>query len=104
MSHISIDAGTRMGTVYLTVSDLARSERFYSEVLGMRVLARSGNEVTLGTGGKSLITLVEDSNAPARPRRTSGLYHFAIVNPSRLELAHGLKRLVEHRWPITGAS
>jgi catechol 2,3-dioxygenase len=77
---------TRLGRVRLQVSDLERSLAYYRDVLGLRVLERSGERATLGAHGddRPLIDLVERAGASPVPRRGRlGLYHFAILLPDR---------------------
>jgi catechol 2,3-dioxygenase len=88
----------------LTVRDLDRSIDFYERTIGFEPLARDGAEATLGAGGKALVALHGAPRAPVRPRRTTGLFHFAILVPSRPELARSLIRLAERRWPLSGAA
>lgn len=90
-----------IGQVSLTVQDLHRSLRFYQDVLGFAELQPG----QLGPrGGRVLIELHERPDAIARPRRSSGLYHFAILVPSRAALGRSLRRLAAMRWPLSGAS
>lgn len=92
---------TRMGAVHLTVADLARSLAFYQEALGFQVQSREGATASLGAGRAPLVVLTEQRGA--RPvRGHSGLYHFAILTPSRLALARSLRRLVDLRIPVGG--
>jgi catechol 2,3-dioxygenase len=101
-----LDPGTAMGTVALTVPDLARSRAFYTDVLGMSALA-SASERTLSLGapdGNVLLELVEDAAAPPRNPRQTGLFHFAVLVPSRADLARSLISLAVARWPLSGAS
>jgi catechol 2,3-dioxygenase len=113
----SIDAATKIGTVRLRVSDLARSRDFYERALGFSV--HGAGDRTHGTspdlgGGESLalgvsdqrplIELVADPSAPALDRHATGLYHLAVLVPSRLDLAFALTRLAEAGWPLDGAS
>lgn len=95
---------TTLGAVELTVRDLDRSLRFYGEHLGLVEHRREGGRAALGgEGGESFLRLVE--NPAARPaRRTTGLYHFAILVPTREDLAHALERLARTRTPLQGAS
>ena len=105
MNTFSIHPATTVGPVALTVADIKRSEQFYTDVLGLRVLVRAGSTLTLSADGATpLAALTEHAGAQPRPPRTTGLYHFAILVPSRLELARSLRRLAEMRYPLTGAS
>ncbi|MCC7176856.1 MAG: VOC family protein [Acidobacteria bacterium] len=100
-----LPADARIGEVSLTVSDLDRSLAFYTDVLGFQVIVRAGNDASLGAGGPSpLVRLTAREGAVPRPRRTSGLYHFAILVPDRAALGRSLRRLAERQWPLTGAS
>lgn len=94
-----------LGPVALTVSDLDRSERFYSGVLGLSVLAREKRALVLGpAAGAPLLELTELPGARRVPPRTTGLYHFAILVPTRVDLASALRRVVQSRWPLSGSS
>lgn len=95
--------GTRMGPVELTVTDLDRSVPFYEDAIGLGLHRREGGSATLGAGGEDLVVLVEEP-AARRAGRHAGLYHFAILHPSRLELARAAARLAATRTPIDGAS
>jgi catechol 2,3-dioxygenase len=85
----------------LTVSNLDRSIEFYREVLGFQVRSNAGGVALLGAGGEDIVVLHENPQA-RRARGTSGLYHFAVLVPSRVELAKSLKRLTETQWPVQG--
>lgn len=92
---------TRLGAVHLTVSDLGKSLPFYQNALGFKLHRREGAQAYLGAGGADLLTLSEKPGARAA-RGTTGLYHFAILTPSRLELAQVLLRLAQTRTPVEG--
>lgn len=101
----ALPADARIGEVSLTVSNLDRSLGFYTEVLGFEVVARADTDASLGAGGPSpLVKLRAREGAVPRPRRASGLYHFAILVPDRAALGRSLRRLAARRWPLTGAS
>ncbi len=98
-----LPSDTHIGLVSLTVSDLERSTRFYSEGLGMRLLEREGGTAHLGAGEQPWLELVEKPGA-RKPRGTTGMYHFAILFPSRVELAQAVRRLALNGAPFEGAS
>ncbi len=101
----ALDPRTAMGAVHLTVSDLERSRSFYAQVLGLRSLEVGPGEVGLaGADGRVLVQLHGDNAAPRLDRRATGLFHLAILLPSRLDLAFALARLSAARWPLDGAS
>jgi catechol 2,3-dioxygenase len=97
------DAVTTVGPVTLTVADATHQVAFYTERLGLAVHGHDGAYVRLGAGGDDLLVLVEDRDAPPAPG-TAGLFHFAVLVPSRPALALALARLVETRTPLQGAS
>jgi catechol 2,3-dioxygenase len=96
-----LHAATRLGAVHLTVSDLDRSLPFYERVLGFQVQDRAGDTARLGAGRQPFLVLTEVRGARL-VRNRSGLYHFAILTPSRLALAQSLRRLIETNTPIGG--
>jgi catechol 2,3-dioxygenase len=98
-----LPATLRLGPVHLTVSDLDRSIRFYERSLGLRLQRRDRDRAALGAGGEDLVLLVEEPGAQPAGRH-AGLYHFALLFPSREELAHAVLRLAETRTRIEGAS
>ena len=105
MAEFSIHPATTIGAVHLDVASLDRSAQFYGEVLGFRALERAGGALALTADGATpLVVLREQPGARPKPRRATGLYHFAILVPSRLDLARSLRRLAEMRYPLTGAS
>ncbi len=90
-----------IGRVALAVADLDRSTRFYSDVIGLRELARDGNVAQMGVDGKTLLVL-HGQPGISRVRRATGLYHFALLLPSRADLGDTLAHLVEVGGPISG--
>src|SRR5215210_4675110 len=98
-----LPASLRVGAVELTVTNLDRSVGFYEHAIGLRLHRREDGRAALGAGGEDLLVLVEDP--AARPAgRHAGLYHFALLHPSRLELARAAHRLAATRTRISGAS
>ena len=104
-SDNTIDPRTSLGAVRLTVSDLARSRAFYEKAVGLSAGELVDGSVALGVaGGKPLIELHGDSSAPPLDRRVPGLFHVAILLPSRADLAFAIGRLATARVPLDGAS
>jgi catechol 2,3-dioxygenase len=100
-----VAADTSLGTVSLTVTDLDRSCAFYERAIGLRATELDDGGLGLGVAGeRPLLALRGDSSAPHLNRRAPGLYHLAILVPTRLDLAFALARLAEVRWPLDGAS
>lgn len=101
MSANSIHPDTTLGYVHLNVSDLTQALPFYQEVLGFQVHRREGDTAYLGAGHADILGLTERHGA-VKPRFATGLYHFAVLVPSRVELARSLRRLVETEYPLQG--
>ena len=99
----TLPAALRLGPVHLTVTDLDRSVAWYQEALGLRVHRHDPGAAELGDGEVTTLVLVEEPQA-RRPGRTAGLYHYALLFPSREELARAAIRLSLARTPIQGAS
>jgi catechol 2,3-dioxygenase len=104
----AIDAGVDIGHVHLKVADLDIAIGFYRDVLGFELMQRMGDQAAfLSAGGYhhhiGLNTWESKGGSPPPPG-TTGLYHVAIRYPTRAALADALKRLVENRVPISGAS
>ena len=100
--------GTRIGHVHLKVADLDRALAFYCGVLRFALMQRYGDDAAfLSAGGYhhhiGLNTWSSKGGQPP-PRGATGLFHLAILYPSRPALADALKRLVEARVPLEGAS
>lgn len=103
-----VDAGTRIGHVHLKVADLDRALAFYNGVLGFEITQRYGAAAAfLSAGGYhhhiGLNTWESRGGSPPPPG-TTGLYHVAILYPTRGALADALRRLVNAAVPLTGAS
>ena len=103
-----VPAGTRIGHVHLKVSDLERSMDFYCGLLGFQLMARYGTEAAfISAGGYhhhiGLNTWFSKGQPPA-PENAPGLFHTAILYPERKDLAIALQRLVDAKYPLTGAS
>ena len=103
-----IPAATRIGHVHLKVSDLQRSMDFYCELLGFQLMVRYGAEAAfISAGGYhhhiGLNTWYSKGQPPA-PQKSPGLFHTAILYPERRDLAVALQRLIDAKYPLTGAS
>ena len=103
-----IDPGVDIGHVHLKVADLERSLDFYCGVLGFELMQRFGAEAAfISAGGYhhhiGLNTWQSRGGSPPPPG-TTGLFHVAIRYPTRAALADALRRLVEARVPLEGAS
>lgn len=98
-----IDPRTHIGRLSLTVASLDVSLAFYENFIGFQLHRRENGTATLGAGGVDLLHLVEQPGAQPSFRHT-GLFHFAILVPSRFALAHSLKHLAETRTPMQGYS
>ncbi len=100
-----LPADARIGSVSLTVTDLDRSVPFYRDLLGFQELSRHDATSFLSADGAGvLIELHERRDAIARPRRSTGLFHFAILVPSRAALGRSLRRLADQHWPLSGVA
>jgi catechol 2,3-dioxygenase len=100
---VTVPATLRLGPVHLTVTDLDRSVAFYENALGLPARRREDGIAALGAGDEDVLVLVEEPGA-RRAGRHAGLYHVAVLHPSRTELARAALRLAAARTPIQGAS
>jgi catechol 2,3-dioxygenase len=104
----NIPEGARIGHVHLKVADLQRSLRFYRDLLGFELQQYYGDSAAfISAGGYHHhigLNTWYSKNGPPSPRQSAGLFHTAIVYPSRKDLAIILKRLIEAEYPLTGAS
>jgi catechol 2,3-dioxygenase len=93
----------RVGAAHLTVADLDRSLAWYERSLGLRVHRTDGAQAELGDGLETVLVLHEDRHArPAKGH--AGLFHYALLYPTRQELARATNRLAGTRTSIQGAS
>ena len=103
-----IDPEVRIGHVHLKVADLDRSLAFYRDVLGFELTQRFGSQAAfLSAGGYHHhlgLNTWESRGGPPPPPGSTGLYHVAIVYPTRALLADALRRLQKAEVPIEGAS
>jgi catechol 2,3-dioxygenase len=82
----TIHPATRLGHVHYTAANLERQIEFYQKALGFKLHWREGKTAALGAGGEDLLHLTEIPGA-RRFQHTTGMYHFALLYPSRRELA-----------------
>src|SRR4051794_31726109 len=95
----ALPATLRLGRVELTVRDLGRAIAWYERALGLRLHSSDASTAELGDGSETVVVLREDPEA--RPAgRHAGLYHYALLYPSREELARAAQRLIATRTPI----
>jgi catechol 2,3-dioxygenase len=103
-----IMAGTRIGHVHLKIADLDRALAFYCGVLGFELMQRYASEAAfISAGGYHHhigLNTWESRGGPPPPRGSTGLFHLAIVYPSRPALADALRRLIAAGIPLDGAS
>jgi catechol 2,3-dioxygenase len=90
-----------IGTVYLTVSDLERSTHYYQHNIGLKLHRKENFVAALGVGGADLLVLQEQKGA-RHVQGVTGLYHFAILVPTRRDLARTLRHLIESETPLGG--
>lgn len=104
----SIPPDTRIGHVHLKVADLDRALEFYCDVLGFALTQRYGTQAAFVSAGGYHhhigLNTWESKGGAAPPRRTTGLYHLAILYPTRADLADALRRLLEVGIPLDGAA
>jgi catechol 2,3-dioxygenase len=103
-----VPTGARIGHVHLKVSDLDKALEFYHELLGFEIMQRYGTQaVFISAGGYHHhigLNTWYSKNAPPAPQRSCGLFHTAILYPTRRDLAIVVKRLIDAQYPLTGAS
>jgi catechol 2,3-dioxygenase len=108
MDNYTIPAQTRIGHVHLKVSDLQKSLDFYHGLLGFERTTTYGDQAAfISAGGYHHhigLNTWQSKGAPPAPEYAPGLYHTAILYPERKDLAVILQRLIDAKYPITGAS
>lgn len=107
MSIAPIHPQACIGHVHLKVADLERAERFYCDVLGFEVTARRPGAVFLSAGGYHHhlgLNVWESAGGSPPPAGSTGLFHVAILYPTRHALAEALQRVLDHGVRLDGAS
>ena len=104
----TIPANTKIGHIHLKVSDLDKALAFYVELLGFEITQRYGSQaVFISAGGYHHhigLNTWHSRNTPPAPEKSCGLYHTAILYPTRRDLAVALQRLIDANYPLSGAS
>lgn len=107
-NNYKIPENTRIGHVHLKVSNLERSLGFYCELLGFELITTYGPDAAfISAGGYHHhigLNTWYSKNAPAPQKNTVGLFHTAILYPTRKDLAMIFKRLQDVNYPLTGAA
>ena len=108
MDDYKIPVKTHIGHVHLKVSNLQNSIDFYCGLLGFEIMATYGDQAAfISAGGYHHhigLNTWHSKGAPPASEYAPGLYHTAIVYPERKDLAIALKRLIDAKYQITGAS
>lgn len=102
-ARAELPPSTKVGAVHLTVADLDRSLEYYRRAVGLDVLDRDGGSASLGSDERELVCLIEEHGAKPAPGHT-GLYHFALLLPTRVELARWLAHAARDRVALVGLS
>ncbi|HFI0119747.1 TPA: VOC family protein [Streptococcus suis] len=92
-----------LGHVALNVRDLELQSLFYQQVLGLQVLSQSPNQIDLGVGKTTLVRLFQTEQI-GEISHSYGLYHLAIVLPSREDLGTIFRHFIDNKIPLQGAS
>ena len=92
-----------LAEVALNVKDLESQTAFYHQLLGLEILNQSENQVLLGAGGKPLVRLIKTDDI-SNPKQSYGLYHMALLLPTREDLANLFKHLLDLKIPLVGGA
>ena len=108
MDNYQLPTQTRIGHVHLKVGNLDKALAFYVDLLGFEVMERMGDQAAfISAGGYhhhiGLNTWYSKGASPA-PKRQVGLFHTAILYPTRKDLAEIFHRLIKHEYPLTGTA
>jgi len=105
MSKYHKDPSIYVNEIELKVLDLNRSKEFYTNIMGFKVLKEEESKVVLSADGVNpMVTIVEPEDVIEKPPRRTGIYHFAILLPSRKDLGLFLKHIRESNYPIVGGA
>ena len=92
-----------LAEVALNVRDIENQTAFYHQLLGLEILNQSEKELLLGAGGKPLVKLIKTEDT-SNPKQSYGLYHMALLLPSREDLANIFKHLLDLKIPLVGGA
>ena len=102
----TVPPGTRIGHVHLKVSDIEKALSFYRDLLGFKVMAHYGTQAVFIAADNYHhhigLNTWYSKDAPPAPLHAAGLFHTAILYPTRKELAIIFKRLLDAKYPFTG--
>ncbi|GAE27625.1 glyoxalase family protein [Halalkalibacter wakoensis JCM 9140] len=105
MSNFHNKPSTFVSQVNVKVEDLQRSLKFYQEIIGFHVLRETGTSAVLTADGKTpLVNLEQPEHVKKKEPRKTGLYHFALLLPTRKDLGMFINHIVQKRYPIQGGS
>jgi catechol 2,3-dioxygenase len=107
-NNYTIPANTRIGHVHLKVANLQRALDFYCGLLGFELITTYGKDAAfISAGGYHHhigLNTWYSKDAPPAPQRSTGLFHTAILYPTRKDLSIAIRRLIEAEYPLTGAA
>jgi len=107
-NNYKIPNQTRIGHVHLKVADLQRSLDFYCGVLGFELISTYGSDAAfISAGGYHHhigLNTWQSKNGPPAPKESAGLFHTAILYPTRKDLSMALNHLLQSEWPLSGAA
>jgi catechol 2,3-dioxygenase len=94
-----------VSSLHLKVEDLERSLSFYKDMIGFKVMKKTEHKALLTADGQSpLLTIEQPGNVSPKEKRTTGLYHFALLLPNRKDLGLVIKHLTFMKYPLQGGS
>jgi len=96
---------TFVSQLTIKVQDLDRSLKFYEQIIGFKVLEKIDSSASFTADGKNVLLKIEQpENVIPKQPRTSGLYHFAILLPTRADLGKFISHMIQIQYPVQGAS
>lgn len=105
MSKYHMSPNIYVNEIMLKVVDIKKSKEFYTNIMGFKILKEDEKRVVFSADGKNpIVTIVEPENPIPKPPRRTGLYHFAILLPSRKDLGLLLNHFKENNYPIVGGA